>query len=1022
MAKISAAERKKMPNNQFALPGKKMFPMYQDGKLDKNHINLGWDMVSRAKELTAGERETARKNLLAAGKKAGIDTSKWDKKVMSDTIIAQVQVLTDATQAQEGPLKVRFKGTQANVVNTNRRLYPFDVLSDAINVAKEKYVAPGRMIGESPHPVAKKGPDGNIFFDTKIENSVIKISDVFMDGMDVFFDAEILETVKGKDLKALVLQGVPVGASMRFLGQSVKRPIDNVMVDVTTAINISSFDIVMNPATNGCEAVQVLTDSQVGEILDTYPYEDGISFVTPNCPQCGAELEMQDPDEDGDIDFYICPNGHGPFLENSGLSVTTTANTSLSLVTANDYDRYQQAQEYIKNQQVQGKGSGMTDSTEGGAKDLTREEMLELMKSDPEFMGIMSAQAGAIAKPALDAVEAQKVEEAKAQARAEAKVFMDSKVAELKGKLPDNAIKAITDAIEQAAPATKEQAGVLFDATIAVISGANASQALTGMGFNDQAGPEGQVRVEFGESPKPWKPIVDQITAAFDRYGERFGKQFDPKLRESNKKTLEKIMDRHVATIGPKALADSVVDGDLRVYNDSIQGFEMMQDSVSVTTAQLLNQPTILTAVLVQAFQDVESLQFLYADTFDGIEWRIPVETFTGAETPNPATGLMDFVTAEGVGIAESAIGLSWLPFQPTWRNVAVSLSSQVVKEMLSGPAKYDSIARALYHLGEAKKRRIDDAAYLEMLMASDEYAPYVVTNETIPSGELTAVSNSTNVVYTGKLTVATTKTATAEYNPIVRPRQKVQLQTNGSSTVVTINPFTCTVNSVAQVLGYLDSNGNVASFAGTTATFAVDFENGVMYFTAGAGINDTTIFPICSYSAVTNYDVWHYTVPSTTTPEYWYNTFLQQLSNSAALMGSSPRFKVPNLSVMSRNAATYIENAQIFYKLAQPEGTRLITTGNYFGERSGMNLAKINAPWAAGDGRTLLTQKGSTRYGVETPFQMEGPYPKYDSNGLIMDVKVWMGRENSVLCTPQVQNSSGVIINPVSRTVKIVP
>jgi hypothetical protein len=215
-----------------------------------------------------------------------------------------------------------------------------------------------------------------------------------------------------------------------------------------------------------------------------------------------------------------------------------------------------------------------------------------------------------------------------------------------------------------------------------------------------------------------------------------------------------------------------------------------------------------------------------------------------------------------------------------------------------------------------------------------------------------------------------------------------------------------------------------VQSFPGTTATYAVDFENGVVYFTSGAGLNPsagTPILPSFTYSACTNYDRWIYTIPTGTKPEDWYNTFLQQLSVTAALMGSSPRFKKPNLGLFSLNSAVNVENAQMFYKLAQPEGTRLITTGNFFGQRSGMDLAKINAPWAAGDGRVLLTQKGSTRYGVQTPFRVQGPYPKYDANQQILSAKLWYGEENSVLATPQVTDANGNIMNPVSRTIKLV-
>ena len=151
-----------------------------------------------------------------------------------------------------------------------------------------------------------------------------------------------------------------------------------------------------------------------------------------------------------------------------------------------------------------------------------------------------------------------------------------------------------------------------------------------------------------------------------------------------------------------------------------------------------------------------------------------------------------------------------------------------------------------------------------------------------------------------------------------------------------------------------------------------------------------------------------------------WYDTFLQQLTLSSAIMGSSPRFKKPNLAIFSLNSSTYVENARIFYKWASPDGTKLIDTGNTFGQRSNMNLSKINAPWVAGDGRVLLTQKGSTRYGIETPYNLEGPYPMYDANQNIIDAKLWYGRENSVMCTPQVRDNSYNIINPVSRTIVI--
>ena len=71
-------------------------------------------------------------------------------------------------------------------------------------------------------------------------------------------------------------------------------------------------------------------------------------------------------------------------------------------------------------------------------------------------------------------------------------------------------------------------------------------------------------------------------------------------------------------------------------------GAQLVSDAVSVTPQQLLNQPTILTAVIVQSFQDVESAQFMFTDVFRGSEWRQPIETFASAAALNPATGLLD--------------------------------------------------------------------------------------------------------------------------------------------------------------------------------------------------------------------------------------------------------------------------------------------------------------------------------------------------------------------------------------------
>lgn len=923
---------------------------------------------------------------------------------MSFLNVSVPEVITDATK-ESGPMRLRFKATKANVLNDNGRIYPLKVLEPAIAISDSKYAKAGQMIGESPHPKACKSINGQIVFDSKLENSVIKIDNVFMKGTEAFLDATVLDTAKGKDLKALVDAKVPVGISMRALGTSVAKNLNGKNVSVATFLDIKTFDVVMNPATEGCGVVEVLTDSQMKEILNE-PIKDGIQPTTPTCPACNGTLTPQDPDGDGDIDFYVCNAGCGVFIADQYLSQTTNASMELRRVSDTDWDRFDLARQYIAAQKAA--KTATTDSILKGDVEMKFEELIK----DPEFASAVSAIAKQTAQPALDAVEAAKQAEearkASETAKSEAKTFIDSKVGELTGKMDEKAIKVISDAVNSVEIANKEQAQIVFDAALKVVSDSTAAQLLAGVGMTASTtkSPEGLTTIEVKEG-KPWQPFVDKIVMAFDDYGMQFGKIPDQSIRKYNQKFVDKLIGRFEEVKGPKVLADSV------------QGFEALSDSISVSTQQLLNQPTIFTAVLVQAFQDVEALQFLMADTFAGSEWKLPVETYQSAETFNSATGLMDILVPEGNGIPESAISLTWQNYQPDWRRNAVSLTTDVVNQLGDGPAKYEAIARAIYHIGADKGRKLDNAAYYEMILASDEYAPILVTNEAVAADHLIAVSNGTNVAYKALLNVKGAFEASKGYNPIVRPRTKKTLQPSGQVAITVVNPFTVTATGFSPVMGYLDSNGNIQP---SGANYAVDWENGIIYFKTGSGV-DATHLPTVSYSAVSNYDKWSITVPNGMDAAVYYNTLLQKLTQNVALMGSAPRYKKPNIGLMSLNAATYIENAQLFYKLASPEGTKLIPTSNTFGERSGVNLSKINAPWIVGDGRILLTTKGSTRYGVETPYQIEGPYPKYDTtNGNIIDAKVWYGRENSVLCTPQTTDASGNVINPVSRTIKLVP
>ena len=245
-----------------------------------------------------------------------------------------------------------------------------------------------------------------------------------------------------------------------------------------------------------------------------------------------------------------------------------------------------------------------------------------------------------------------------------------------------------------------------------------------------------------------------------------------------------------------------------------------------------------------------------------------------------------------------------------------------------------------------------------------------------------------------------------------------------GQVTTTTLNPITLTLPA-AGVEGYLDDNGDIQDRPGAAgATFAIDYNNGVIVFKSGvtgAGGVVTTAVTV-SYSYITNYD--DFQVNSVTallatgeTPQMYLNRMIGAMDVTAAKMGQKPRYMRPNFVLGSLMASTWITQATIFYQQANPRGTGIYPTENYYFERNGLRGARVNAPLRVGDTRLLFSRLGATKYGLDTPFEVKGPYPTYDSNGKIISKDLFYGEELSVIATPQAKNSGGTILNPVSRT-----
>lgn len=98
---------------------------------------------------------------------------------------------------------------QSGVVNGNKRLYPRNVLSEAVGDYVKRYVSTNKALGELNHP-----PRPNV----DPAKASHRIVEMYMEGDRVMAKALVLNTSQGRELRGLIEGGWQVQASTRGLG------------------------------------------------------------------------------------------------------------------------------------------------------------------------------------------------------------------------------------------------------------------------------------------------------------------------------------------------------------------------------------------------------------------------------------------------------------------------------------------------------------------------------------------------------------------------------------------------------------------------------------------------------------------------------------------------------------------------------------------------------------------------------------------------------------------------------------
>jgi hypothetical protein len=156
-------------------------------------------------------------------------------KLITEHNDVNIQYVTESVGAEKN---VFIEGVfmQAERVNKNRRIYPRQVLKEAVHKYVTEQVMSGRAVGELNHP---DGPGINL---DKVSH---RITELKWTGDDVVGKALILNTPMGKIVKGLIEGGVRLGVSSRGMGTVESRGGSTYVKD---DFMLATVDIVQDPS------------------------------------------------------------------------------------------------------------------------------------------------------------------------------------------------------------------------------------------------------------------------------------------------------------------------------------------------------------------------------------------------------------------------------------------------------------------------------------------------------------------------------------------------------------------------------------------------------------------------------------------------------------------------------------------------------------------------------------------------------------------------------------------------------
>ena len=174
------------------------------------------------------------------------------------------------SESVNGRTKFQGKFQEANAINKNKRMYPYDVLATNVDKLEETITSRG-LYGELDHPT-----DSIIH----LANTSHVVTKLWWDGNVLMGEGEILPTPSGLILKKLIESGCRIGISSRGVGNGQTNS-EGVLV-IGESYKLITFDSVADPSTYAAFQSKVAGKKEhVEPIRNSTSIQEAVKKINP---------------------------------------------------------------------------------------------------------------------------------------------------------------------------------------------------------------------------------------------------------------------------------------------------------------------------------------------------------------------------------------------------------------------------------------------------------------------------------------------------------------------------------------------------------------------------------------------------------------------------------------------------------------------------------------------------------------------------------------------------------------------